>query len=72
MRGSYDPEADAAYLHLIDSDERSVRQAWVEAEGLRAMVVLDFDDEDRLLGIEIIGARDQLRRETIAAWQDEG
>ena len=68
MRGTYDKSADAAYIYLVDAigDGESKRQAVVEAEGLRAMVVLDFDDEDRLLGIEIIGARSALRPETLA------
>ena len=67
MNGTYDAESDAVYLRLIENPEPgcSNRQAAVEAEGLRAMVVFDFDDEDRLLGIEIIGARDVLRPETL-------
>ena len=69
VNGTYDPEADAAYLRLVEQPEpgQSKRQATVHADGLRAMIVFDFDDEDRILGIEIIGARDQLRPETIDA-----
>jgi uncharacterized protein YuzE len=69
MDGTYDPEVDAAYLRLVPTLEpgRSKRQAAVHADGLKAMIAFDFDDEDRILGIEIIGARDQLRAETIDA-----
>jgi uncharacterized protein YuzE len=67
MDGTYDPEVDAAYLRLVPALEpgESKRQARVVADGLRATMILDFDDEDRILGIEIIGASDQLRPETI-------
>jgi uncharacterized protein YuzE len=69
MDGTYDKSADAAYINIVESiaPGEASRQASVEAEGLRAMVVLDFDADDRLLGIEIIGARRVLRPETLAA-----
>lgn len=67
MHGTYDEDADAAYIYLTDAIGvgESKRQAIAEADGLTAMVVLDFDDQERLLGIEIIGARGILRPETI-------
>ena len=67
MEGTYDPEADAAYLGLVATTEpgESKRQATARVEGLRADIVFDFDADDRIIGIEIIGARDQLRPETI-------
>lgn len=67
MEGTYDSTADAVYLQLVESIGAggSKRQAVVEAEGLRAMMVLDFDDEDRILGIEIVGAASSLTPETL-------
>ena len=67
MHGTYDKTADAAYLYLTEEIQpgESRRQAVVEAEGLSAMVVLDFDHRDHLIGIEIVGARGLLRPETI-------
>lgn len=69
MDGTDDTSADAAYINIVESiaPGESVRQSLVEAEGLRAMVVLDSDADDRLLGIEIVGARRLLRAETLAA-----
>lgn len=67
MEGTYDKAADAVYLRLVESIGAggSKRQAVVEAEGLKAMMVLDFDANDRILGIEIIGARRSLTQEIL-------
>lgn len=69
MNGTYDKSADAAYLYLVDEIQPgdSKRQIPVEGDGLKPMVVLDLDDQDRILGIEIIGARNSLRAETLAS-----
>lgn len=75
MRGTYDAAADAVYLHLVEPVAgQSKHQSAVEAEGLRqgAMVAFDFDEEGYLLGIEVIGARDLLRGETLAAMRALG
>ncbi|MFP5322364.1 MAG: DUF2283 domain-containing protein [Acidimicrobiia bacterium] len=74
MEGTYDKTADAVYLQLVESIGLggSKRQAVVEAEGLKAMMVLDFDDQDRILGIEIIGARGSLTAETLNSLQQIG
>ena len=69
MEGTYDPEADCAYLRLVATVEvgASRRQAVVRGVGLKADLVLDIDENDRILGIEIFDARDVLREDTIAA-----
>ncbi|WP_269716489.1 DUF2283 domain-containing protein [Caulobacter sp. NIBR2454] len=46
---TYDPQADAAYLRLAKGDV-------VESAEVSPGVVLDYDAEGRILGIEIIGA----------------
>jgi len=67
MRLTYDPEADAAYLYLIDRIEGQITET-VPAEELGASrfgpVILDFDRDGRLLGLEILGARRSLRQAT--------
>ena len=69
MNGTYDKSADAVYLYLVDDIEagESKRQIAVEGEGLRPMVILDLDEDGRFLGIEIIGAENSLRQETLAS-----
>jgi Uncharacterized conserved small protein len=58
MRMTYDPEADAAYVYLVDEIgagevERTVPVDPVEIGG---MINLDFDADGYLLGIEILDA----------------
>jgi uncharacterized protein YuzE len=75
MRGTYDEAADAVYLRLVEPVAgQSKHQSAVEADGLRpgAMVAFDFDDEGYLVGIEVRGARDLLRGETLAAMHAPG
>jgi len=47
MKIEFDPQADAAYLELIEGNvERS--------ECIQAGVIADFDGQGRLMGIEIL------------------
>jgi uncharacterized protein YuzE len=64
MRLTYDPEARAAYVYLVDRIEpgEAKRQEVVLDGG----VVLDLDAEGRLLGIEIVDGS-LLRPETLRA-----
>jgi uncharacterized protein YuzE len=53
MKIEYDPQADAMYIRLgagpvADSDE------------VRPGVVLDFDEQGRVIGIEMLGASKQV------------
>lgn len=45
----YDPEADAVYIKLADG-------AYDESEEVAPGIVLDYDAEDRVVGIEVLGA----------------
>jgi uncharacterized protein YuzE len=47
---TYDPDADAAYVGLSDI---AVQESAEVAPG----VVLDYDSEGRVVGIELLGAR---------------
>jgi uncharacterized protein YuzE len=49
MKMSYDPLADAAYIALADG-------LVTESEEIAPGVVLDFDAEGRVLGIEVLQA----------------
>jgi uncharacterized protein YuzE len=63
---TYDEEANAAYLELAPKDDTiRRRQVWASPEGLSYDLVLDVDLDGRMLGIEIIGARDALRQEIL-------
>ena len=56
MRTTFDAEVDAAYITLAPEtvSGRSVRNVEVESTG--GSVVLDFDAEGVLLGVEVLGA----------------
>jgi uncharacterized protein YuzE len=50
---TYDPDADAAYVTL---SSKAVRDSAEVSPG----VVLDYDDQGRVVGIELLNARKQL------------
>ena len=65
-RGAYDRSADAAYFNIsprINAGE-AVRQDVHEIDG-RGEVILDFDEDGKLLGVEILGAKSLLRPSTL-------
>jgi uncharacterized protein YuzE len=63
MRVTYDSEANAAYVELGDdvAGGTAVENVVVERPG-RGDIVLDFDADGRLLGVEVIGATQLLRK----------
>jgi SAM-dependent methyltransferase/uncharacterized protein YuzE len=65
MRITFDPDADTAYVHLVDRTELGEVQRAALAEG--ASVGVDVDGAGRVLGIEILGASRALRQETLEA-----
>jgi len=65
MRVTYDHEADAAYIYLREIEPGgSQRQCVVDCE-VTAEIVLDIDASGRLIGIEVLGARDGLPRQLL-------
>jgi uncharacterized protein YuzE len=52
MKVHYDPEVDAVYLKLGDTQI-------VESEELRPGIVVDLDSQDRVVAIEILHVRKQ-------------
>lgn len=57
----HDADADAAYVSLSPVPGGGVRSNVVVERKGRGDIVLDFDEDGFLVGIEIIGARDLLR-----------
>ena len=49
MKMSYDPQIDAAYIRLADG-------LAIEGQEVAPGIVLDFDAEGRVLGIEVLHA----------------
>lgn len=68
LRIAHDEEVDAAYISLVPSPEagEAVEQV-VIGRAPKGEVVLDFDKNGFLLGVEIIGASDLLRPESYSA-----
>lgn len=53
MRTTYDSEANALYVRFSEA-------AIVETEELRPGLIVDFDKEGRIVGLEMLNARTQL------------
>ncbi len=60
MKITYDKQADAAYIYLLENDH--IVSGWVkktypcDSTELTAMINLDFDNDDKLGGIEVLDA----------------
>ncbi|MEV5576640.1 DUF2283 domain-containing protein [Spirillospora sp. NPDC052269] len=63
LRVTYDKQANAAYIYFSDPQKAApmVKSMYpcdpVEVDG---MINLDFDEEGRLLGVEVLAARSKL------------
>lgn len=69
MRMTYDADADAAFVYLVDAvDGGDVAQSHMcDLEVREGAVILAMDADGRLLGIEVLGASKLLSPETLAA-----
>jgi uncharacterized protein YuzE len=56
LKVRYDKSVDAAYIHLVDEISGPVTTCPVDAVPGNGMINLDFDYDDRLVGIEVIPA----------------
>ena len=64
LRMSHDIGADAAYISLTEIRAgEAVRQVWMDNDVAQGSVVLDFDADGKLLGIELLGVTSLLRPE---------
>lgn len=71
VRVTYDEESDAAYIYLVGeiSAGRHGQTIPVDPLAVDGMINLDFNDENRLVGIEVLDASARLPRALI---QPEG
>ncbi len=67
MRLTYDPDADAAYVYFVDVIAAgAVKRTEVSGiELVGSVIIVDFDAEGKILGIEILGAGRVLARSTL-------
>ena len=58
MRLTYDPEADAAFVYLVDhiAPGEVARSEMCDLEIREGAVILALDADERVLGIEFLGA----------------
>ncbi|MCJ7547200.1 MAG: DUF2283 domain-containing protein [Deltaproteobacteria bacterium] len=62
MRLKVDKESDALYFRLDES-------AIVESEEIRPGVILDFDKEGRVIGVEFLGIKARLSEQELTSLQ---
>ena len=69
VRITYDRVADAAYVYLVDriTPGSVTRTSVPDMQFKSAAVTIDFDEDSRMLGIEILGASRLLTSETLGA-----
>jgi uncharacterized protein YuzE len=66
VRVTHSVGGDAAYIYLKEiSEGEAVWQHLVDDERARGMVVLDFDADGKLIGIEVVGASHGLPAEVL-------
>lgn len=69
MRITFDPDADAAYIYIKDElafgEVKETHLCDVQVQG--GAVILGFDKEGRLVGVEILGARQLIPSEVLAS-----
>ena len=63
LRMTWDPEANAAYIYVVDSIRSgdAVTTRVLDHHLTQASVNVDFDADNRLLGIELLGVSRLLR-----------
>lgn len=64
MRLTYDKDADAVYLSFVTVPRGGVKRT-APGEGDNLGINLDFDGQDRLVGVEILDASARLAPEVL-------
>ena len=59
MQTEYDQEADAAYIYLVDKIEKGQVEKTIQ---LNDSLSVDFDKNNKLVGIEILNASKMLTK----------
>lgn len=70
MRITYDGEANAAYIHVVDpigEGEAVTQQHSIATPDPDGEIILDFDADGKLLGIEVLNAAQVLRADLLEA-----
>lgn len=62
MKIIYNKEADAAYIYLVEDIKKGEAKKTIE---LNQNIILDFNDKDKLLGIEILDASKTLNKQVL-------
>jgi uncharacterized protein YuzE len=62
IRTSYDPEADAMFVWFGREDSKSA-----ETQEVAPGVMLDFDSDGRVIGIEVLDVSERMMRPQAAA-----
>ncbi len=62
MKFEYDKEVDAAYIYLVHPIREGQAKSTVE---LKENIILDFDREGKLVGVEILNASKVLNKKAL-------
>lgn len=62
MKLEYDKDVDAAYIYLEYPLKKGVTKKTIE---LNENIILDFDADNKLLGVEILDASKVLKKEVL-------
>lgn len=63
MRIEYDKKVDAAYIYLVDDIKEGEAEKTIE---LNNNIILDFDNQGKLIGVEVLNASKVLNQKVIA------
>jgi len=63
MKITYDKKADAAYIYIEYPIEKGEAKKTIE---LNDNIIMDFNEEDKLLGIEVLNASAVLNKEVVS------
>ena len=66
MKLEYDKEADAAYIYIDDPIEDGGVKKTIE---LNENIILDFDKNNKLIGVEILDASKVLKKKVLSEKQ---
>lgn len=66
MKVTYDKDADAAYIYLKDKIEKGEVKKTIS---LKENIILDYDKNKKLIGIEILSASRIVSKSTVEAMQ---
>jgi len=63
MRIEYDKDVDAAYIYIAGDIEDGEAKKTIE---LNSNIILDFDSENKLIGVEVLNASKVLNKKVLS------